>query len=60
MPENNSNGQDHSKDSEASRLEKERLDRLVQQMNAAMDKSRVNVAESATPEERSSRSLLND
>ena len=60
MPENNSNGQDNSKDAEASRLAKERLDRLVQQINAAMDKSRTNVAESAVPNERGSRHVLND
>jgi uncharacterized FlaG/YvyC family protein len=60
MPENNSNGQDNSKNGEAERIAKERLDRLVQQMNAAMDKSRTNVAESAVPDERGSRHVLND
>ncbi len=39
---------------------KEALNRLVQQMNAAMDKSRVNAAESALPEERAVRKNVND
>ncbi len=55
MPENDTNGNSSAESSESTAAKKERLERLVQQIDTAMDKSRTNVAESAGPKERAAK-----